>query len=75
MPHELHTLITAFLPPTRAVRLPEVTIEEASVQLQLTATALTAACPCCAVSSSSIHSRYQRHLTDLPWGTRPSGSN
>jgi transposase len=23
-----------------------------------------------AVSSSSIHSRYQRHLTDLPWGMR-----
>ena len=24
--------------------------------------------PLCAVPSSSIHSRYQRHLTDLPWG-------
>jgi transposase len=23
------------------------------------------------VPSSSVHSRYQRHLTDLPWGTRP----
>jgi transposase len=45
-------------------------VEQASVQLQLTATAPTAACPCCAVRSSSIHSRYQRHLTDLPWGTR-----
>jgi transposase len=21
--------------------------------------------------SSSVHSRYQRYLTDLPWGTRP----
>ena len=40
------------------------------MRLQLTATAPTAACPCCAVPSSSIHSRYQRHLTDLPWGTR-----
>jgi transposase len=43
-------------------------MEQAAVRLQLTATALTAACPCCAVSSSSIHSRYQRHLTNLPWG-------
>jgi Transposase/Helix-turn-helix domain of resolvase/zinc-finger of transposase IS204/IS1001/IS1096/IS1165 len=43
-------------------------MEQASVQLQLTATAPTAACPRCAGSSSSIHSRYQRHLTDLPWG-------
>jgi hypothetical protein len=24
----------------------------------------------CAVPSSSVHSRYQRRLTDLPWGTR-----
>jgi transposase len=23
------------------------------------------------VPSSSVHSRYQRHLTDLPWGARP----
>jgi len=52
------------------VRLTEVIREQASVQLQLTATAPTAACPRCTVSSSSIHSRYQRHLTDLPWGTR-----
>jgi transposase len=28
-----------------------------------------AACPRCAVPSSSIHRRYQRHPTDLPWGT------
>jgi transposase len=70
MTHELHTLISALLPPRGAVCLTEVTVEQASVQLQLTATAPTAACPRCAVPSSSIHSRYQRHLTDLPWGTR-----
>src|SRR5919197_5167251 len=70
MTHDLQTLITALLPPTWAVRLTKVTMEQASVQLQLTATAPTAACPRCTVSSSSIHSRYQRHLTDLPWGTR-----
>jgi transposase len=51
------------------VDLTEVTMEQEDVLLQLTTTTLTAACPCCAVSSSSIHSRYQRHLTDLPWGT------
>jgi transposase len=70
MTHDLQTLITVLLPPTWAVRLTKVTMEQASVQLQLTATAPTAACPRCTVSSSSIHSRYQRHLTDLPWGTR-----
>jgi transposase len=70
MGHELHTRITALLPPTCALGLSEVTVEQASVRLRLTATAPTAACPCYAVASSSIHSRYQRHLTDLPWGTR-----
>jgi transposase len=70
MPVKLHTLISALLPPTRGIRLLEVSIEDKSVRLQLTVAAPTAACPRCAVSSSSVHSRYQRHLTDLPWGTR-----
>jgi hypothetical protein len=61
--------IAALLPPACAVRLTKVTIEKTSVGLELTATAPTAACPCWAVSSSSIHSRYQRYLTDLAWDT------
>jgi transposase len=69
MAHELQTLITALLPPTCAVHLTKVTVEEASVQLELTATAPTAACPRCAVPLPSIHRRYQRHPTDLPGGT------
>src|SRR5262252_4378350 len=69
MAHELQTLITTRFPRARGIRLTEITIEDESVRLQLTATAPTAACPCCAVSSSSVHSRYQRHLTDLPWRT------
>jgi transposase len=69
MSHELHTLITEHLPPTHAIRLTEVTMVQESVLLQLTTTAPTADCPRCAVPSSSVHSRYQRHLTDLPWGT------
>jgi hypothetical protein len=43
MAHELHTLITALLPRTGAVRLIEGTVEKASVRLQLMATAPTAA--------------------------------
>jgi DNA-binding NarL/FixJ family response regulator len=70
MSYNLHTLIAALLPPTCAVGLSGVTVEQASVRLHLTATAPTAPCPGCAVASSSVHSRYQRHLTDLPWGTR-----
>jgi transposase len=69
MAHELQTLITKLFPRARGIRLTEITIEDEAVRLQLTATAPTAACPRCAVSSSSIHRRYQRHLTDLPWRT------
>jgi transposase len=63
--------MTHLLPPTRAVRRIKVTVESADVRLQLTTTAPAAGCPRCAVPSSVIHSRYQRHLTDLPWGTHP----
>jgi transposase len=65
---ELQTLITKLFPRAREIRLTEITIEDESVRLQLTATTPTAACRGCAVPSSSIHSRYQRHPTDLPWG-------
>jgi transposase len=66
---ELQTLIIELLPPTCGIRLTEVTVQDGSVQLQLTAITPTASCPDCAVPSSSIHSRYQRRLTDLPWGS------
>jgi transposase len=70
MPDTLHTLICALLPPTEGIRLIAADFEDESVRLWLTTTAPTSACPGCAVSSSSVHSRYQRRLTDLPWGTR-----
>jgi transposase len=47
----------------------KVYVEDASVRLELTATAPTAACPRCAMPSCSVHSRYQRRLRDLLWGT------
>jgi transposase len=68
MSHELHTFVTALLPPNDSVSLTKMTIEKASVRLELTAAAATAACPGCAVPSPSVHRRDQRHLTDLPWG-------
>jgi transposase len=67
----LQPFVRHVLPPTHAVRLTEVTMEPAKVCLQLTTTAAAADCPRCAVPSSSVHSRYQRYLTDLPWGTCP----
>jgi transposase len=70
-PQELRTCLLRLFPSTRAVRLTEMAIEPASVLLQLTTTAPTACCPRCTAQSASVHSRYQRQLTDLPWGTRP----
>jgi transposase len=70
MSHELRTLIRALLPPSCAVDLIEVTVVQAYVLLQLMAVAPTTVCPRCAMPSSSVHSRYQRQLTDLPWGSR-----
>ena len=70
MTHVLHTFVTTLLSSTPDVHLDKVTVEQDTVRLKLTATAPQARCPCCAVPSSSVHSRYQRHLTDLPWGTR-----
>ena len=68
MSQELRTFLTNLQLPTRAVHLTEVTVEPACVRLQLTTTAPAAACPHCAEPASSVHSRYQRHLMDLPWG-------
>jgi transposase len=74
MSHEFQTVrtfVTHLLPPTRSVRLTGMAIEPESVLLHVTTRAPAASCPRCAVPSSTVHSRYQRRLTDLPWGTRP----
>jgi transposase len=70
MAYELRTLISSLLPPGSTVNFIKVTVAHDYVLLQLRATAPTASCPRCAVPSSSVHSRYHRHLTDLPWGLR-----
>jgi transposase len=69
MSDELHTFITALLPSSCAVSLTEVTVAQEYVLIQLTAMAPTPCCPRCATLSSSVHSRYQRQLPDLPWGS------
>jgi transposase len=71
MNHELHTFVTTLLSPTSDVRPVKITVEQDTVRLQLTATAPRARCPLCTVPSSSVHSRYRRHPTDLPWGMCP----
>ena len=70
-PQKLRAFVTPLLPSTRAVRLTGMTIAREYVLLQLQTTAPAACCPRCAVPSASVHSRYRRCLTDLPWGARP----
>jgi transposase len=65
---ELHMFITSLLPSTCSVHLTAVTVEAEYVLLRLTTTASAVDCPRCAMPSSTVHSRYQRELTDLPWG-------
>jgi glycosyltransferase involved in cell wall biosynthesis len=62
-------LLRALLPPACPVHLDGVTVASEALQLQLTTTAPSACCPRCAAPLATVHSRYQRHLTDLPWGT------
>jgi transposase len=70
MSYELQTLIASLFPPACPVSVTTVAVTQDAVRLQLTASAPTACCPACAVPSSAVHSRYQRHLSDLPWGAR-----
>jgi transposase len=67
--HIAAQLLKALLPATCPVHLEAVTVEPETLQLQLTTTAPSACCPLCAMPSTRVHSRYQRHLTDLPWGS------
>jgi transposase len=62
-------LLKALLPPTCPVHLDAVTVESATLDLQITTTAPSACCPLWAAPSATVHSRYHRHLTDLPWGS------
>jgi transposase len=69
MSQELLSLVNALLPGQVTVRLADLTVADEQLLLHLTATATTALCPLCATPSASIHSRYQRQLVDVPWGT------
>jgi len=38
------------------------------MQVRLRSREITAKCPSCGVYATSVHSMYERHLKDLPWG-------
>jgi transposase len=64
------TLASVLLPPEAGLRCDDVCIDDAHCTVSATAVAATAACPRCAVSSATIHSRYRRTLRDVPCSGR-----
>jgi transposase len=57
---------TPFFPSSPSLQLEQVVIEPQAVIFVLRSFAATTACPDCGQASGRVHSRYRRHLTDLP---------
>ncbi len=62
--------ITALFPQWHGLRITHSCPEADGLTLVAHTTARTASCPVCHQPASSIHSRYQRHVADLPCGSR-----
>ncbi len=60
-------ILEKLFPKIGQLELCEISIEE---EIRVEANVLTgnSYCPCCSVGSSRIHSKYKRHIADLPWG-------
>lgn len=58
----------ALLPQVPGLLLEDVQRANQTLIIGLRSTAPTAVCPLCQRPSTRIHSHYQRHPTDLPWG-------
>lgn len=61
------------LPDPTQVRCDDVSLmeEDRRIFLKLTANAVDSACPICNQRTNKVHSRYSRHLADLPWADVP----
>jgi transposase len=57
---------TPFFPTSSALQLEKVVLEPQTVVFVLRTSDATATCPDCRQQSRRVHSRYRRHLTDLP---------
>lgn len=58
--------VSALLPPSVLLRLEQVEQQGTTLTLTVLSTQETRACPVCGQASSSVHSRYERCLADLP---------
>ena len=63
----LHTILG--LDPS--IQILAVDLLEAGITIHCATTLPQATCPDCQHPSTTIHSRYHRHIADLPWGTWP----
>src|SRR4051794_5897059 len=63
-------LLSRLLPDSR-IRLETWNLDpvRSTITLTLRARRITACCPLCGKRSKHVHSRYERTLADLPWGT------
>lgn len=59
------------LPDVSGLELEDAHFVDEEMVAVLRSTIPVASCPLCDLSSSSIHSHYQRAPTDLPWGSHP----
>lgn len=57
----------ALSPSPAELRLEDLRILPGRITIRAVPKRRTARCPCCAAPSTRIHSRYVRHLADLPW--------
>src|SRR6266567_8272150 len=64
------TMIQQLLPHLAGFSIERVTIADDVITIVAQSQTASAACPDCAGVSSRVHSRYIRHLADLPWGRR-----
>jgi transposase len=65
------SLADLLLPGPSCLRLTNISPSDAGISLELGATRLAVACPCCSLLSSHIHSLYQRTVVDLLWAGIP----
>ena len=66
----LPSILLAAMPPELQCELLGLELTDTHVCLRLSTVAPTALCPQCQVASRRVHSRYQRHLWDVPLGRR-----
>lgn len=60
--------MTTLLPDPAALSLEKIVPQADAITMVVTTSGLQVPCPECQQLSSRVHSRYQRGVTDLPWG-------